>query len=66
MLNPMGSERFTWFIIMMMMKITRMMMMTVLLSVNTVHILKLLAISTYKMHEKKTDVVLDKHNNNTC
>jgi len=34
--------------------------------VNIVHILKLLAISTYKMHEKKTDVVLDKHNNNTC
>ena len=28
-------------------------------NVNTVHILKLLAISTYKIHEKKTDIVQD-------
>ena len=33
--------------------------------VNTVPILKQLAISTYKMHEKKTDIIQDKHNNNT-
>ena len=35
-------------------------------NVNIVPILKLLAISTYKMHEHKTDIVQDKHNNNTC
>jgi len=35
-------------------------------NINIVHIFKLLAISTYKMHEKKTDIVQDKHNNNTC
>ena len=34
--------------------------------VNIVHILKLLAISNYKMHEKKTDIAQDKHNNNAC
>ena len=35
-------------------------------NVNIVPILKLLAISIYNMHEKKTDTVQDKHNNNTC
>ena len=35
-------------------------------NVNILSILKLLAISTYKMHDKKTDIVQDKHNNNTC
>ena len=35
-------------------------------NVNIVPIPKLLAISTYKMHEKKTDLVQDKHNNNIC
>ena len=35
-------------------------------NVNTVSILKLLTISTYRMHDKKTDIVQDKHNNNTC
>ena len=33
-------------------------------NINIVHIFKLLAISTYKMHEKKTDIRQDKHNNN--
>mgnify|MGYP003439797432 CR=1 FL=1 len=33
-------------------------------NVNIVPILKLLAIST-KMHEKKTEIVEDKHKNNT-
>ena len=36
------------------------------INVNTVPILKLLAISTYKVHEKKTYIIHDKHNNNTC
>ncbi len=35
-------------------------------NVNIVPILKLLVISTYKMYEKKIDIVQDKHNNNTC
>ena len=35
-------------------------------NVNTVPILKLLTRNTFKMHEKKTDIVQDKHNNNTC
>ena len=35
-------------------------------NVNTVPILKLLAINTYKIHEKNTDIVEDKYNNNTC
>ena len=35
-------------------------------NVNTVPIPKLLVISSYKMLEKKLDIVQDKHNNNTC
>ena len=35
-------------------------------NVNIVTILKLLAICTYKKHEKKTDRVQDKLSNNTC
>ena len=34
-------------------------------NINTVPILKLLATSTYKKREKKTDIVQDKHNKNT-